>query len=92
MGCFPDDFCFTFAVFHCFSTCFLTSSLLFRGLEAKSKAKVQLMGVEHFEQYYVAAVQRAAEELMRQREREATQEQERSRPMIIKRRSGFGGR
>ena len=44
------------------------------------------MGVEHFEQYYVAAVQRAAEELVQQREREAKQEQENSRPRIIKRR------
>lgn len=55
---------------------------------AKSKAvHVQLMGVEHFEQFYMNAVQRAADELVKQRAREAEQQEQdkTKRPRIIKR-------
>jgi len=54
---------------------------------AKNKANVQLMGVEHFEQFYMNAVQRAADELVKQRAREAEQQEQdkTKRPRIIKR-------
>eukprot|EP00434_Breviolum_minutum_P012074 symbB.v1.2.010646.t1/scaffold701.1/size171414/2 len=55
-------------------------------MQAKGKANIELMGVEHFEQFYVNAVQRAADELVKQRSREAEQqEQDQTRTRIIKR-------